>query len=99
MDEDAQVVGVVAEHVEAAAACHDARLLGGEVLQYQRLGLEHLFGGQQVGGIALLRHVVVHAHTRVDLQDALHVGPPAVLAAFQAFNLLRADVILLLQGP
>ena len=71
---------------------------GGEVLQDERLGLEHLIGGQQVGGIALLRHVVVHAHTRVDLQDALHVGPPAVLAAFQAFNLLRADVILLLQG-
>ncbi len=33
---------VVAEHVEAAAACHDARLLGGEVLQDERLGLVNI---------------------------------------------------------
>ena len=89
---------MLAEHVEAAATGHHARLPGGEVLQDERLGLKHLVGGQQVGGVALFRHIVVNAHACVDLQDALHIGPPSVLAAFQPLYLLRTDAILLLQG-
>ena len=50
LDEDAQMVGVVAEHVEAAAPSHDARLLRGDVLQHLRLGIEYLLSVQQAGG-------------------------------------------------
>ena len=56
------MVGMVAKYVKTTAASHHARLLDSKILQYQRLRLEHLVGGQQVRRIHLLRHIVVNAH-------------------------------------
>ena len=93
------MVGVLTERVEAAATCHDTRLIGGHALQNFLFGLEHLVGGQQIGFPADLYLVVVRlALEHTDAQRALELGPPRVAAALQLLNLIDGEMVFLLQG-
>ena len=98
LDEDAHVVGVITEHIEACTTSHDARLFLGDACEDLLLGLKHPERGRHIVVVDHRGLIVRHAVRLVSPQGALQFGPPGVVLSLQAFYLVDGESELLLKS-
>ena len=91
------MVGVVAEHKEAATACDDARLIGSDALQNLLFRLKDVICNEEIRDGRLVGNELGSGKAGHNLQTALEVSPPVMLLALQPFNFRSRQVILLFQ--
>ena len=97
LDEDAEVVGVIPEHIEAGTAGDDAGLIFRYTLDDLALGLEDIVRFEEVGLVAFHWHVILYGIGQIHVGNpgTLELCPPVVLEALEALDFFRGEVILL----